>query len=231
MNKNMKKIFFGILFISFIGFAQEVSYEIRGKYAKSVKKETLEKANYLKDFIPYYPSSWVNNYISVEVLAVENGITHSATGQNETLNEDQKNILSKLDLGSEIEVNVKYNTSNSVTEQMEQRKIKILMTVVPEIEAEYLGGYPKLKQYLKFSLIDKVIKHTPAENQKGKVSFIVNENGEIIDSVISLSSGNAETDHLLLEIIDKMPKWNPAKNGFGKPVKQKFEFSMGVGGC
>lgn len=231
MKNNMKKIFFGILFISFIGFAQEMSYEIRGKYAKSVKKETLKKANYLNDFIPYYPSSWVSNYLSVEVVAVENGITYSATGQNETLNDEQKNILSKLDLGSEIEVNVKYNSSNSITEQMEQRKIKVLMTVVPEIEAEYVGGYLNLKKYLKFSLIDKVVEHTPVENQKGKVSFIVSESGDIIDSEISLSSGNEDTDRLLLDIIDHMPKWNPAKNGFGKPVKQKFEFSMGVGGC
>lgn len=139
--------------------------------------------------------------------------------------------MSKLDLGSEIEVKVKYNSSNSVTEQMEQRKIKVLMTVVPETEAEYIGGYLNLKKYLKISLIDKVVVHTPVENQKGKVSFIVNESGDIIDSEISHSSGNEDTDRLLLEIIDNIPKWNPAKNGFGMPVKQKFEFSMGVGGC
>ena len=43
MKNNMKKIFFGILFISFIGFAQEMSYEIRGKYAKSVKRKHLKR--------------------------------------------------------------------------------------------------------------------------------------------------------------------------------------------
>jgi TonB family protein len=229
----MKKLTLILLLSSFFlnGFSQDLMYEVRGKYDKPIKKEALTEAQLLGDFIAGYPSNWVKDYISVEISTKENGDTHKALSLSETLSDEQKNILSKVDLSTEIEINVWYKYPNSITDKLENRNVFVKMTVIPEVEAEFMGGYKQLKQYLKRQMIDKIAKKTPDEFQKGKVVFTVNEQGKITNAEIGLSTGDKKTDMLLLKTICKMPKWKPAQNAKGKNVKQRFEFSMGRGGC
>lgn len=229
----MKKILIALLLSSFFlsSFSQDLSYEIRGKYARAVKKENLYGAKLIRDFITGYPANWVTDYISVEILATSNGKTISAFSTNETLTTAQQNILNKAELGTEIGVNVKYKSVNSVTDKVENSSLDILMTVVPETEAEYIGGYQQLKKYLKENVINKIAATTPAQYQEGKVLFTINESGEIANAQISKTSGDIDTDNLLLETINKMPIWKPAVNEKGIKVKQQFEFSVGKAGC
>ncbi len=229
----MKKYFIALLLSSFFlnGFSQDLMYEVRGKYDKPVKKETLMEAQLLSDFIAGYPSSWVKDYISVELLTKENGDTHKALSLSETLSDDQKTILNKADYLTDIEINVWYKYPNAVTDKLENRNMFVKMTVIPEVEAEFMGGYKQLKRYLKRQMIDRIIKNTPDEFQTGKVVFMVNEQGKITNAEIGLSTGDKKTDMLLLKTISKMPNWKPAQNAKGENVKQKFEFSMGRGGC
>jgi TonB family protein len=63
------------------------------------------------------------------------------------------------------------------------------------------------------------------------VEFTVNEDCEIANAQISKTSGDQETDELLLNVINQMPKWKPAENAKGRKVKQEFEFSVGNVGC
>ena len=44
-------------------------------------------------------------------------------------------------------------------------------------------------------------------------------------------SMDTELDNFLLEIFINMPNWKPAENATGEKVRQRFEFSMGIGGC
>jgi TonB family protein len=69
------------------------------------------------------------------------------------------------------------------------------------------------------------------EFQQGKVLFTVSEAGEIVNTKISKTSGDAKTDKLMIEAINKMPKWKPAENAKGIKVAQEFEFGVGRGGC
>ena len=57
--------------------------------------------------------------------------------------------------------------------------------------------------------------------------FTINENGAVENAKIFESSGDAKTDELLLRLINNMPKWKPAKDIMGNPVKQDFEFLTG----
>jgi TonB family protein len=70
--------------------------------------------------------------------------------------------------------------------------------------------------------------------QKGKVVFTINELGLVENPEISMTSGDAKIDKMLIKVLKKMPKWKPAQTAQGQKVKQKFEFSMsliGMDGC
>ncbi|MCP9745185.1 energy transducer TonB [Lacihabitans sp. CS3-21] len=229
----MKKLILGLLlsttFLS--GFAQDLAYEVRGKYLRTVTKDVLEHSNLLSDIIAGYPVNWVKEYVSVDVLTEKDGKTEIAKGENQVLNTEQKSILNKADLDSEVHINVHYKSINSGTERKENNEMVVKMTVVPDIQAEFEGGYENLKKYLKDNLIDRIIENTPPEFQKGKVVFKIDPNGKLVDAEILEPSGDTNMDNFLLEVFRNMPNWKPAQNATGEKVKQRFEFSMGIGGC
>ena len=134
------------------------------------------------------------------------------------------------DLGTDVVIDVTYKQVNAITDNLDIRKMHISYTVIPEIEAEYLGGYEQMKKYLKETAINK-ISETDYEKLRAAVRFTVNEQGEIANAQVSKTSGNQNTDKLLVEAINKMPKWKPAENSKGIKVKQEFIFNVGSGGC
>ena len=105
------------------------------------------------------------------------------------------------------------------------------LTVIPEKEAEYPEGYPKLKAYLADNGVHKIKPKDSTKFQQVKVRFTINEKGAITQACISESSKDASTDTLLLQTIQKMPKWSPAENAKGERVKQEFELVVGNAGC
>ncbi len=214
------------LFIGLTGFSQELNYAIHGKYTRPIHKEKLSNATTLSDMMPYYPAAWIDSYSSVEVSTVSNGTSMSAPGDNEILNEYQKDLLRTADLGSDVSINIIYKTDNSATREPMSSIIHYDVTVVPEVEAEYMTGTKELMQYLKKNAIDKISEATAKLLQPTIVSFTVNEEGKIADAQVVKSSGNAATDKLLLKTITKMPKWKPAETADGIKVKQAFEFSV-----
>jgi TonB family protein len=229
MKKTLITLLFSSVFLA--GFSQDLSYEVRGKYSRPVLKENLHEANLLSDFITGYPTNWITDYISVEILATSDGKTIKALSSNQTLNSEQKDILNNADLGTDIVVNVLYKFKNSATDNIENNTMNVSLTVVPEVEAQYIGGKEQLKKYLKENVISKISETTPQQFQEGKVIFTVNEEGEIANAQISKTSGDTKTDKLLIELITKMPKWKPAETSKGVKVKQEFAFSVGKAGC
>jgi TonB family protein len=219
------------LLISLQSFAQDLEFEIRGEYTRPITKDILENSNLLSDIIVDYPVNWVKEYVAVEVITDHDGKKQLAEGTDLTLSKHQKTILKEVDLETEIEIKVRYRTINAVTEYTENNEMNVKMTVVPKKQAEFPGGYEELKKYLKENIIDRVIESTPEEFQKGKVSFIIDSTGKLTNPQISASSGNTDLDNFLLEMIGNMPSWKPAQNADGQNVRQRFEFSMGIGGC
>lgn len=228
MKKNI--VILLLLHFSLFSFAQEMGYEVRGIYKKPILKEKLNAAKTISDINAGYPASWIAGYVSVEILATYQGTTLRAASKNDTLNTEQINILNKADVGTAITVDVKYLPNSSRKNDI--KKINFSYTVIPEIEAEYPGGYERLKQYLKASAMDEIAGKLEEQLQVATVKFTVNEGGEIINAQVSQTSDNEKVDQLLLEAIYNMPKWKPAENSKGIKVKQDFEFSIGnIIGC
>jgi TonB family protein len=214
-------------------FPPDLRYEVRGIYKRPVKKEKLNEAKLISDVIPGYPVNWITEYVSVEILAACNGRAVKAMSTNDALSAEQKKILNTVDMGTDIDINVRYNYKDPVTRNIENNKLFVSMTIVPEIEAEYIGGYKQMIKYLKENSSNKIFEINTKQFKQIIIKFTVNEEGGIVDAKIFRTSADPKIDKLLLEVINKMPKWKPAENSDGTKVKQEFEFSINGdrGGC
>jgi TonB family protein len=206
-------------------------YNVKRRYERAVKKETLSDANVLADIIEGYPVNWIEDYISVEIVATVDGKIIHEVGADDSLNMEQKNLLKEADLATGVVVTVKYNYKNTLINYIEPREMQVKMAVVPEIEAEYAGGYKPMIQYLKENSLPTLLETTSQKFEPVMVLFTINEEGKITNVKLSNSSGNPKIDTLYIETITKMPNWKPAKDAKGNKVKQDFEFSVGLGGC
>ena len=199
----------------------------------SITMEKLKEALTINDFknqtndlnLAYKPS-WVKEYISVEILTSYKGKVRKATSKNETLSQEQKDLINRADIGTDIEVNVRYMPDNNLKHN-DPKLISFTFTIEPENEAEYPGGSQQLKQFLKDNLIDKISDASFRKYQLAVVTFTIDEEGHVTDPHLFWTSENEQTDKLLLETICNMPRWKPAAYANGTKVKQEFALTVG----
>jgi TonB family protein len=249
-----------LLFVFTTGFAQKPEYEYTGRLTPSVKKEKLNTLQFVAEITPgfwrslympytdrveldkrgktegYFNYNTVINYISVEISATCHGRIVTFLSAVDKLTPEQKNILSTADLGSDINIRVKFKYRIPAGDNPDDRKRvvegSLAVAVVPETEAEYPGGFKQLNAYLKEHIFDKVSGAEASQKlQQAIVKFTVNEEGLVVDAKISRTSTDPQIDRSILEAIAKMPEWKPAKNTKGIKVKQEFTIPFGVDGC
>jgi len=210
-----------------------LSYLVKGRYYRPITIEKIQKAKLVSDLIEGYPNNWITAYISVEISSSCKKVNVNAVSLNDVLNVEQKNILNTADVGTDIVITVKFNTKNTITNVLEKSEMNVSLTVIPEIEATYVGGYKGMIAYLKEKSNAKIAAITTKQIQFTSINFTVNKKGETKNVMLMKTSGNSVIDELLTELITNMPKWVPAKNSEGATVNQKFEFSIGsmVDGC
>ena len=104
-------------------------------------------------------------------------------------------------------------------------------TVVPLVEAGFIGGNGRMLAYLKDGsqneIAAKQFKHLPQPT----IAFVVNEDGETENVKLIDTSRDKEIDELLVKLVKEMPKLMPAKTNGGIPVKQEFILMIGQNGC
>lgn len=226
-------IIFLLLHIVTLSSAQMLGlgYEIAGAYNRPITKEKLSKVQVITDINERYPTSWIKEYVSVEISATNNGKAVKIASKDDQLSDEQLSILKLADIGTNVTVDINYFPDNTLSENP-ARNINFSVTVIPAVEAEYPDGYKALKQYLKANAIDKVYKKMVDDFRLVKIKFTVNEEGGIINTQITKPSGDQEIDILLIQTINNMKKWKPAENAKGENIQQEFEFSVGeLVGC
>ena len=202
---------------------EKVFYSIKGMYKKAITKKELVKANFLSDFVEHYPSGWIKEYISVEITTVYNDKKIIKTSKNAKLSKEQKVVFNKINLSSDIHIKIKYKDENDL--DISGREINFSMTVIPETEAEYQTGYLKMLDYLEESKFSKLYLEKVKEYKGFQAYFIINENGKVENVELVKKIGEERMDKLLIELIQNMPNWKPAKNAKGEFVSQKFEIN------
>jgi hypothetical protein len=178
----------------------------------------------------------VIDYVSIEILVTSNGKTLVAHSSGDALTNEQKNILNSADLGSDIRIKIKFNykkwVNNTMSTSDSLKEAQYSVTVVPETEAQYPGGFKELTAFLTTNILDKISEKSTAQKiQRAIVKFTVSEEGKLMDAKLFRTSTDPKTDQLILDAIYKMPKWKPAKNSNGITVKQEMSIPFGGGGC
>lgn len=239
MKKSLYTTLLALVFITAYSQPRFFGFEHPGGRAAIVKKEKLKEAQLMRDVIPAYYSPYWNTLmdrVSVEMSATCNGKALVVVSKNDTLNADQKNILSTADQGTEILIKIRFKLKNTVTKNSDAydkiEELEYALTSGPDVEAQFPGGDSRISSYLEESVFKRVSETITADKlSQVAVAFSINEEGKAVHVKIYRSSANPEIDKLVLDAIANMPAWSPAENSKGKKIKQNFIFSLGGGGC
>ena len=221
-----------LLFLSLSVFSQEsgrypFSYNIERHFPPiSIEKKDLTNAATLLDLNERFEDDWIEEYISVEIFATNQGTRKRAIGKSINLNQHQKQIMNLADSGTKISVVVQYMPDNNLSSN-EPKELSFSFEVEPEEQASFPGGQEKVKDYIKEHVIDKISKDKLKQYQLAVVKFFIDEEGLVYQPEIFWSSEDEHVDNIMKDAICNMPKWNPATYEDGHKVKQEFVLTLG----
>lgn len=210
---------------------QELYYNVSPNYKRPLTKEKIKEAKLLSDLIDGYPTNWISSYVVTEILTTSKGNTVTTKGKNEVLTNEQKKTLYTAEIGSEVAITVKYIYDNPITNKKEDKEMYVEMTLAPDVEATYIEDNEKLINYFKENTKDKVSKSLFKDMEMARFGFTIDEQGKAVNAKVKNSTGDNIADKVIIDLINTMPNWKPAKDLTGKSVQQEFEFSVGKGGC
>jgi len=225
-------LLFYIVAFPLIGFSQnnlytDVQYEVNKNHSPfSITESNLRKAYILGDLYKHFKSSWVKEYISIEVAAQNQGIIKKASSTDENLTDEQLAIIKQADQNSEVSVIVNYIPDNTLVNN-ESQIFDFNFSIDPVTGASYQKGQEALDLYLNEAVLGKISKDKFRKNHLTAVTFTVNEVGKVIDVIVAESSSDEATDKLLHDAICNMPDWIPASYADGEKENQNFVLTVG----
>lgn len=220
------------------GFSQTPQYDFSYGRLSNISQEKLITATFFNDVIPNYPAyySTIIDFVSVEICVTSSGKTLKAASTSEKLTTAQKTILNAADFGTEVVIQTKFKYKDPSNDNLGSgdkiKNMNFSVMVLPEIQAEFPGGYDTMTTYLKenvikkFSEVTKFDKDQPINMPRVNLAFTVNEDGRITDARIIKPSNDLRMDNLLLDAVNKMPNWKPAENANGTKVKQEIKLGI-----
>jgi hypothetical protein len=192
----------------------------------SIQENKLDAINTLTDLDKRYPTSWVREYISVEISAYKNGIQTKASGISDVLNQAQKELIRLADRSSDIAVSVMYLPENSLkNNKVKQYDFKV--TIMPDKNAVFSEGAEQLIQYLQKNSLVNIEAGSLTGYDLTAIKFTITEQGHTTDIQVALASKDTKIDEMLVAAISKMPSWKPAAFSNGLKVKQNFVLTIG----
>lgn len=192
----------------------------------SIQENKLDKINTLSDLNKRYPTSWVRQYISVEISAYKNGTQTKASGISDVLNQEQKELIRSADRSSDIAVSVMYLPKNSLKNNT-VKQYDFRVTVMPDKNAIYAKGAEQLIQYLQKNSIVNIEAGSFMGYDLTAIKFTITEQGHVKDIQVAMPSKDTKIDEMLVAAISKMPSWKPAEFTNGLKVKQDFVLTIG----
>lgn len=208
----------------------KMGYYVKGKYDKPIIIEQSKSAETLADLVPNYPSKWITDYISVELITIQNGKKTSLFSENEILTTSQKKELNKLHISDEIQLVIKYKYTNTVSKTIDNNELNTTLTIIPNNQASIEFGIEHISRFFELE-IGNEITLSELNNKPVIINFLVNEHGEISQTEVLETSGSRIIDQKLINTLKSLPTWTPATDIKGNPVSQKFELVVGNMGC
>ena len=192
----------------------------------SILENKLVDVKTLTDLDKRYPSSWVKQYISVDVSAYRNGILTTVPGVSHVLNQEQKDLLQVADRNREIAVSVMYLPENTLTDNtVKQYDFKV--SISPDKNAQCSAGTETLLQYLKTNGIANIESGSFTGYDLTAIRFTITDKGLVSDLQVVLPSKDPKIDEMMVKALSKMPAWQPAEFSNGTKVNQSFVLTIG----
>jgi hypothetical protein len=192
----------------------------------SIQENKLDEINTLTDLNKRYPTSWIKEYISVEISAYKNGNKTNAFGISDVLNQDQKDLIRLADRSSDIDVSVKYLPENSLKNNT-TKQYDFKVTIMPDKSAAYSKGEGQLLQYFQKNSMANIEAGNFTGYDLTAIKFTITEQGNITGIQVALPSKDPKIDEMLVTAVSKMPNWKPAEFSNGLKVKQNFVLTVG----
>ena len=209
-----------------------IYYAVKPRFNNTMTKERLKSAKTVYDLIPNHGFKKVDMFKSVQVVHLKKSGDIGALGVEENFTEEQKAILNSLNYSDDFLLKADYQNLDVLNGKMDNNYFAYYMTVVPEIQASYESGNASLVNYLKTKTNHYKSFIKQEDLRPGKVSFVVNESGQITNAKLTDTCGDKQIDQDLVELIKSIPgKWNPADDGKGNKVSQELIFYFGKEGC
>ena len=200
--------------------------------------DSLRKIHASLAFYTFHDAGY-NNVMDVYSLELE---TYQANkkvrifAEGQVLSEEQINSIKNLTLGNTIAFNVKLKSKYKVNAIEGDYYFEgyIPIVILPNTEASFAAGTKEFNNYIENNIVNK---YTPPKDivnlHQIKVKFTVEKDGTLSGTKIIYPSNNHKIDQFVIEQINKMPKWNAARNRKGAAVKQDIEivFGSSFDGC
>lgn len=210
---------------------EQLVVRIDGFSNKGVTKSVISKAQSIADFIPNYPSNWIKNCESVALKVKEEQEEWSSVGNSEQLTIEQKQMLEKASIGSVVEIEVKYLSENAATHVLEERSMNYKLVIEPHTKATFGNEEEEAIAYFKKNSFEFLMEEKYDVAERLQATFYVDEKGKAHLVEVTQETKNPKIDAHFVNLINEMPKWETAKDVAGKPVKQRFQLSIGGMNC
>jgi hypothetical protein len=212
----------------------EFLYDVDSRFIATITKQKLGQARTLADLVPKNATDDMKAFEDIKITVLNEDYERIVEGVNAKLNVMQLDLLKSIDYSTNFRVEAYCKYKDPYTGKVEGYDFVYYITVVPEQEAEFIDGQEALISTLK-SKSNEVIADADISVEQlksGKVTFVVNKNGEITDVTLESSSGYSTIDAKMVELISNLPgKWNAATNAKGETIDQLLVFSFGRIGC
>jgi len=205
-----------------------------GTRFRGIKKEDLNKARSVIDFLPEEQTQRIVLYKSVSVIILEDDKQTDIreTGNTEILTKKQVELLQSAEYSTNLLIRADYQIMNKEIGLLENSYSTPYLTVVPEKGAVYVSGKEMLLEYLKENNRENTLQVKNNKLQAAKLYFTVSKKGAITNVNLVKSSGYPSIDKAMIELIINAPgTWEPAENYKGEKVEQELVISFGMIGC
>lgn len=115
----------------------DLYFYVNARHKKSANHTTLKNATNVADFVEYYPSSWITDYVSVAVHTTSYGRQKKAVSTDAKLTTEQKEILRTADMFTDVVVHIKHKITNSITMEITEEAMNLKIHVRQEVEAKF----------------------------------------------------------------------------------------------
>ena len=155
------------------GILPEFVFSVDNRFMTTITRNALQSARSITDLVPKEVTSGLSDFRDVKVLTFSNNI-HTAIGsQNEVLNDNQLKLLHSMDYSSDFCLESYCKNQASESGALEDYHLVYCLTVVPEKQAEYSGGYKAITDYLRKNSDKEISTIKWAKLRPGQISFKV----------------------------------------------------------